>query len=345
MATNLNSPTHPVRMVLMRIKSVVSLAAATVLALSACGQADSSDKLAVTTSFYPLTYIVQQIGGDAVEVTDLTPPGADAHGVELSPREVADLEKSDLVLYVKTLSPAIDNAIDAAELGALDIGESVDLLSYKDIEQGVMLGDDDDADADHHEDTDGEHHEDGDHHDHEGGEHHHGTHDPHFWTDPSRMMEAADVVATKLQELDPDNAETYSANLATLREDLQGLADDIAKLDPAQCRTDSFVVTHMAFSYLAQNAGLHQIGIAGFDPEIEPSPARVREIAQAAKELDINTVFATSDAEVKSANAIATEAGMDVQILDPAATQRDPELDYVEVMRHNIQLLRDSLGC
>lgn len=305
---------------------------ASALALSACtstpnNAASSSapaDKLKVTTSFYPLTYLTEKIGGERVSVTDLTPPGADAHGVELSPKEVAALSESDLVLYVAKLSPAIDDAIKASGVSALNIGDHVSLLPFD------KLGGD-------------PHGHDGHDHDHHG--HDHGTHDPHFWTDPSRMILAADEIAHQLTHLDKAHKDTYEANAQAVKAEIKGLVDELANMDVKQCRTDSFLVSHKAFAYLALESGLHQIGIAGFDPEIEPSPARIREIQELVKEHKIDTVFATSDGEMKTAKAIGQEAGLKVEILDPAATQRDPKMDYVDVMKHNIELLRSSMGC
>ncbi|MEW6943013.1 metal ABC transporter substrate-binding protein [Trueperella pyogenes] len=309
---------------------------ASALALSACtstpnNAASSSapaDKLKVTTSFYPLTYLTEKIGGERVSVTDLTPPGADAHGVELSPKEVAALSESDLVLYVAKLSPAIDDAIKASGVSALNIGDHVNLLPFD------KLGGDPHGHA-----TEPAGHD----HDHDG--HDHGTHDPHFWTDPSRMILAADEIAHQLTHLDKAHKDTYEANAQAVKAEIKGLVDELANVNVKQCRTDSFLVSHKAFAYLALESGLHQIGIAGFDPEIEPSPARIREIQELVKEHKIDTVFATSDGEMKTAKAIGQEAGLKVEILDPAATQRDPKMDYVDVMKHNIKLLRSSMGC
>ncbi|MEW6965312.1 metal ABC transporter substrate-binding protein [Trueperella pyogenes] len=309
---------------------------ASALALSACtstpnNAASSSapaDKLKVTTSFYPLTYLTEKIGGERVSVTDLTPPGADAHGVELSPKEVAALSESDLVLYVANLSPAIDDAIKASGVSALNIGDHVNLLPFD------KLGGDPHGHA-----TEPAGHD----HDHDG--HDHGTHDPHFWTDPSRMILAADEIAHQLTHLDKAHKDTYEANAQAVKAEIKGLVDELANVNVKQCRTDSFLVSHKAFAYLALESGLHQIGIAGFDPEIEPSPARIREIQELVKEHKIDTVFATSDGEMKTAKAIGQEAGLKVEILDPAATQRDPKMDYVDVMKHNIKLLRSSMGC
>ncbi|MEW6902772.1 metal ABC transporter substrate-binding protein [Trueperella pyogenes] len=326
----------------MRYK-LLPLIFASALALSACtstpnNAASSSapaDKLKVTTSFYPLTYLTEKIGGERVSVTDLTPPGADAHGVELSPKEVAALSESDLVLYVAKLSPAIDDAIKASGVSALNIGDHVNLLPFDKV-GGDLHG----HGHDHHDHATEPAGHDHDHHGHD-----HGTHDPHFWTDPSRMILAADEIAHQLTHLDKAHKDTYEANAKTVKAEIMGLVDELANVNVKQCRTDSFLVSHKAFAYLALESGLHQIGIAGFDPEIEPSPARIREIQELVKEHKIDTVFATSDGEMKTAKAIGQEAGLKVEILDPAATQRDPKMDYVDVMKHNIKLLRSSMGC
>ncbi|QOR48452.1 zinc ABC transporter substrate-binding protein [Trueperella pecoris] len=342
----------------MKITKIVSVLFASALALSACSTSApkaaettsaAADGLKVTTSFYPLTYLTQEIGGEHVTITDLTPPGADAHGVELSPKEVASLESSDLVLYVAKLSPAIDDAIKASGISAINIGEHVNLLPFTE-----LGGDPHDHDHDHEAEATGEAHDhDHDHeaeatadaHDHDHAGHDHGTHDPHFWTDPSRMILAADEVAAELSKLDSAHKDTYTTNAEKVKSELKGLVDELKAIDAKQCRTDAFLVSHKAFSYLALESDLDQIGIAGFDPEIEPSPARIREIQQLVSEHKIDTVFGTSDGEMKTAKAIGDEAGLKVEILDPAATQRDPKMNYVDVMKHNIELLRSSMGC
>lgn len=318
----------------MSKRKLAAVVIASTLALGACSASveppetpgDRDGQINVTTSFYPLTFLVEEIGGQNVTITDLTPPNADAHGIELSPREVADLEKSDLVLSIEMLSPAIDNAIAASNKDAVNIGSSVNLLTYE------ILGGDPHAqgqDVEHATDDHGDH----------------GTHDPHFWTDPNRMMLAADQVATELTELDPDNSQVYEKNLVAVKERLQALVDEVDSINSSQCRTNAFLVTHKAFAYMAYEGDLLELGIAGFDPEIEPSPARVREVTQLATEHKLDTVFATSDGEVKTASAIGDEAGLTVEVLDPAATQRDTDLDYIQVMERNLELLKSSMGC
>ncbi|MDR6938986.1 metal ABC transporter substrate-binding protein [Arcanobacterium hippocoleae] len=364
---------------------LIAVAAAAVYALGACSTTDNSTpsdtsatKLKVTTSFYPLTYLVKEIGGENVSVIDLTPPTGSAHDAEISPAQIVDMEKSDAVFYLATLSAAVDKAVEnAAVKNAVNIGESVNLIKQTDIAafSESLPSVDADLDNQHESETHDEHlhanqnhaekhehenehahdHEHEHEHEHEHGhdhehehehEHNHGIYDPHFWTDPSRLALAAPVIANTLGKIDNANKSTYEENATAVADKLNTIANEFKNtLSTKQCRTNAFIVTHLAYGYLAAQNNLKQIGIAGFDPDIEPSPARINQIKEAAKQYNIDTIFATSDTEKTVASAVANETGTKVEILDPAATQRDSQKDYIAVMRENFKLLQNSLGC
>lgn len=126
----------------------VALTAALVAAgvgLSACGSADPAPtadatnaagqggKIAVVASFYPLAYAVQQVGGDKVEVTNLTKPGAEPHDLELTPQDVATVTEAKLAVYEKGFQPAVDKAIADQQVSAFDVATVADLsLRYTD---------------------------------------------------------------------------------------------------------------------------------------------------------------------------------------------------------------------
>lgn len=328
--------------------------AAAALALSACS-ADSTegtdnssgDQLSVTTAFYPLAFLVEEIGGEQVNITDLTPPGSDAHGVELAPRDIADLQKSDLVIYLKTLSPAIDDAVASADLSnVLNVGDHVELLTTDHLEESTGESASE-SDHDHGEDDEhAENDEHPEHDDHDHAEHDHGIYDPHFWTDPGRMALASEIIADSLAEADPDNAEEYKERAKALSKRLNELAGKYeSTFSPSQCDATQFIVTHKAFGYMAHEYGLTQIGIAGIDPDLEPSPARIAEIKAVVDENQLNTIFTTNDGETKVANAVAEETGAKAALLDSAATQIDANKDYIQVMEDNLDALAESMGC
>lgn len=98
--------------------------------LSACGGAEPGDSggTEVVAGFYPLAFVAEEIGGDAVEVTNLTPAGAEPHDVELSVRDVETVGSADLVLYLgQGFQPALEDAVESAGVAAVDLLDGLDL--------------------------------------------------------------------------------------------------------------------------------------------------------------------------------------------------------------------------
>ena len=331
-------------------------AAATALALSACtstaSSGDSSSKdgsLTVMASFYPLKYLAEKVGGEYVSVTSLTPDGAEPHDLELSPKMVDSLSSADAVIYLAGFQSAVDEAIEQqAPKTIIDVSSAAEL---------VEAGSDANHPAEEEEATDetqsGEteahdhDHEGHDHegHDHAGHDHHHDmSADPHFWLDPIRMAKAATLVGDKLAEADSAHADTYKANAKALAEELTTLGDTLVT-KTSKCQVKTFVTAHTAFGYLADRTGLTQVGISGLDPESSPSPARLAEIAQIAKEQGVTTIFTEALIDPKVAQTLADDLGITTAVLDPIESQTDTSKDYAATMNSNIDALTKALDC
>ena len=109
----------------------IALAGAALCGLTGCTGADAGERegLEVAVTSYPLQYVAEQVGGDHVTVTNLTPPGGDSHGLEPTPQVVAALEESRVVVHLSGgMQPGVDDAlaqqapeqlIDAADLADL----------------------------------------------------------------------------------------------------------------------------------------------------------------------------------------------------------------------------------
>jgi zinc transport system substrate-binding protein len=81
-------------------------------ALAACGGGGApGGKESVVASFYPLAFAAEEIGGDRVDVHNLTPAGAEPHDLEVSPRDVAEVHDADLVLLLgRGFQPQLEDA-------------------------------------------------------------------------------------------------------------------------------------------------------------------------------------------------------------------------------------------
>jgi zinc transport system substrate-binding protein len=105
-----------------RLLGLVSIALVVVVA-GCGGPVSDSGKETVVAAFYPLAWAAEEIGGSGVDVHNLTPPGAEPHDIELTPRDVDRVRKADLVLYLGDgFQPALEKAVEDRR------GLSIDLL-------------------------------------------------------------------------------------------------------------------------------------------------------------------------------------------------------------------------
>ena len=295
------------------------------LGATACGDdAPAADgRVAVTAAFYPYAFLVERIGGDAVALSTLTPPGAEPHDLELTARQTAALGESDLVVYARGFQPAVDEAVAAqARDAALDVNDVVELreASHEDGEE--------------HAEEDDEH---GD------GEEAHGDGDPHLWLDPSRYAAVGSAIAERLAELDPDNATSYAERAEELTAELTALDSELAT-GLQDCERREIVTSHDAFGYLAERYDLEQIAVTGITPEEEPTPGRLAEVARLAEQRGVTTVFFEELLSPRTAESLAREIGASVAVLNPL--EGPPESgDYLTAMRTNLDALRAALGC
>ncbi|WSQ09070.1 metal ABC transporter substrate-binding protein [Streptomyces sp. NBC_01231] len=312
-----------------RLISTAAMTAVTALGLgtlSACSTdsaaAGNTDKFDVVASFYPLAFLAQEIGGDHVNVSDLTKPGQEPHDLEISAQQTAQLQESDAVLYLKNLQPAVDDAVAQSE-----IGTKIDAASLTSLEK-------------HGNEVGGHAAEHDDHADEELA----GL-DPHIWLDPVRYAQVAQGVGKAFEKADPDHAADYKKNTAALVTKLNALNTQF-KDGLTNTRTKVFITTHAAFGYLAERYGLTEEAISGLDPESEPSANRVKNLEKMAKADGVSTVFYETLVSDKTAKTIAADSHLRTDVLDPieGITSKSKGDDYFQVMESNLKALRTALG-
>ncbi|WP_147795913.1 metal ABC transporter substrate-binding protein [Cellulomonas sp. Y8] len=294
-------------------RALAAAAAVAVAAgLAACSPADADDRHDVVAAFYPLQFVAERVGGEHVAVTSLTPPGGESHDLELSPSAVSGLGAADLVVYLSGFQAATDAAVAATSPAhVVDAAEAAGLEVAPD---GVAPGAGDSL-------------------------------DPHFWLDPTRLADVAHQVADALAEVDPTHADDFATAADDLVADLDALDAELAD-GLAACRGATLVASHEAFGYLARRYGLHQVGLSGIDPEVEPSPARLRDVAATVEAEGVRTLFFETLTSPKVTQTLADDLGVATAVLDPLeGLAEDDERDYLDVMRDNLAALTGGLTC
>ena len=151
-----------------------------------CAGDEPDQRPTVVAAFYPLAWAAEQIGGDSIDVVNLTPPGAEPHDVELTPRDVEKIQNADLVLYLGSgFQPALEHAVEGRSGPALDLLDGQKLMTGADAEQGAY--------------------------------------DPHVWLDPSRFAAMVTLIGAQLH-LEPAAARLVAKLEALDSELADGLA-------------------------------------------------------------------------------------------------------------------------
>ena len=304
--------------------------------------------LTVSTSFYPIQYLAEAIGGDLVKVSTVTPSNVEPHDFELSGKETAELGKADLIAYVPGFQPSLDKAVKEVGSGptVVDLSKPADLVRHEGVEEGDEHGHEasDDASAAATDAATAESSEAGhDEHSHAEGEEHGHDLDPHFWLDPQRMITVAEALEASFAKIDPANANDYKAGLDKLKTALTNL-DTQYSTGLSTCQRTTFVTSHAAFGYMADRYKLTQTSISGIDPETEPSPAELANIKSVVQSTGTTTIFTEELVSPTTAQAIAAETGAGTDVLSPLESKPESG-DYTDAMTTNLDRLKVALAC
>ena len=280
---------------------------------------ESKSRPLIALSTYALYDAAKNIAGESMECFCVLPYGVEVHDFEPTPKIMARLHDADLVVFSGAgLQPWTHTFED--EKNGLDMSGYMKLL-----------------DAAHHDDDEEE-----------SGHHHESEFDPHYWLDTDNMIQVVNVLKEKFTKLLPANKELYSANAEAYIAKLKAI-DTQYRQKMLTCKIDTIVVDHNAFSYLAQKYGFHVESISGLSPDAEPSAKVMGSIIDKVKDNNITTIFFESFASDKVINAIATDAKVKVDFLQPIANITKDELQngstYYSLMMQNLEKISKAREC
>ncbi|MGO1769971.1 MAG: zinc ABC transporter substrate-binding protein AztC [Microbacterium sp.] len=302
---------------MIRRSTAVALALASAVAsLAGCAAAeDEGPHIVVTTNI--LGDVVGNVAGDEARVTTLMKPNADPHSFEISAREAAQLAEADLLVSNGLgLEEGVEqHLVTAADAGAprFVAGDRIDTLEYASSDASGP--------------------------------------DPHFWTDPARMVDVVEALGEDIGAIEGVDAERIEANADAYLSDLADLdaemSDAFAAI-PDERR--ALVTNHHVFGYLADRFDFRIIGAAvpGGTTLASPSAADLEELTTAIEETGVPTIFAESSQPDRLVQVLASEAGVDVDVAElyteslSAADEAAPT--YLDMMRVDTERISEGLA-
>ncbi len=274
----------------------------------------TSPQIHVVASFYPLYYFAKQIAGSRAEIINVTPAGAEPHDYEPSVGDIAQIEKSDLLILngggLEIWADKISSMLKKKKIVVVDAAG--DLITQEIEQEGTVVK------------------------------------DPHVWLDPVLAQKEVAKILQGLSTVDPVNKSLYEANTQQLTQKLQVL-DQAFSAGLKNCQQKNIVTSHAAFGYVASRYNLKQVPISGISPDSEPTPKQLAGVAQFAKSHQVSYIFFETLVSPKLAQTLAQEVGAKTLVFDPleglTKEEENRGVDYFSIQNENLMNLKTALQC
>lgn len=310
-------------------------------AMLALPAAIAAERIQVVTSFSILADMVQNVGGEHVEVTSLVGPDSDAHVFSPTPRDARALADADLVVFNGLLFEGwMERLIDSSDYHGplVTTTDGIDRLDYHGHDHGHAHGHDD---HDH-----GHDHDDHDDHGHDDHDHDHGDYDPHAWQDLAMGKVYVGNILEGLIEADPDNEAAYRENAERYINELEATDREIRELLGEIPASTSVITGHDSFGYFANAYGLRFLSPVGLSTEADPSAADMARLIDVIREQNVRALFHENMTSPAVINQLAEETGLPIAgtLYADALSAEGEASTYLGMMRHNAQVLHDALA-
>lgn len=281
------------------------------LSLVACGnkQGDKvtkdDGKVNVVTSFYGMKALVEEIGGEKVNMYNITPEGSEPHDFEPKAKDIKLIEEGDIFVYngaemehwvEKTLK-----AISNKNLVVVEASKDVEIIKNEE-----------------------------------------GKQDPHTWLGLSSSKIEANNIKNALIEKDANNKEYYEKNYNEFIKKIEVIEKEYGEKYKALKNKD-FITGHETFGYLCKDLGIVQKSIEGLFAEGEPSPKQMEELIKYCKENNVKVIFVEDLISPELSDTLAREiGGSTIKIYTLHSTEDNKS--FSEVLRYNVETIYEVLS-
>lgn len=284
-------------------------------ALSGCStsamERASDDRPVVLTTFTVLADVAQNVAGDHLRVESITKVGAEIHGYEPTPGDIARASEADLILdNGLNLESWFAQFVESVEVPHVVVSEGVEVL---DITEDAYAG----------------------------------KPNPHAWMSPVNVQIYVDNMVDAFSELDPEHARDFAANGAEYQAQLQEVQDELVTGLSALPENERALVTcEGAFSYLARDAGLTERYIWPVNAEQQATPQQIASAIEFVKADGVPAVFCESTVSDKPMQQVVEATGADfggTLYVDSLSEADGPVPTYLDLIRYDTTTIIDAL--
>jgi manganese/zinc/iron transport system substrate-binding protein len=233
----------------------------------------NNGKLNVVTTTTMITDLVNNIGGDLINVQGLMGSGVDPHLYKASEGDVTKLVNADIIFY-----GGLHLEGKLVEVFEKMAHQNIKTIAVSDaLDTKTLIG----------------------------SEYFQGNYDPHIWFNISYWKTITNYVVKTLSEANPENKVDFEANGKYYIEQLNQLETEIKSIIDTLPKDKRILVTaHDAFSYFGKEYGFNVVGLQGISTATEAGVQDVQKLAAFIIEHQVKAIFVESSVPKRTIEAL-----------------------------------------
>jgi zinc transport system substrate-binding protein len=285
-------------------------------------------RLRVSASIYPISMLVEEIGGNRVDVTTMIPPGVDPHHFELTPSSAKAVGESRVVFMIgggfDSWAPGEVQLAPAARSQSREPAPGGKAEQRAGLEEAPVsaftrvefhrLFPDSLIDLGH-------------------------TFNPHFWLDPLLARKMGEFIGLTLIGADPAGRPYYEKRMLAFAARVDSLHESVRER-LAETGIKAYVSFHPAWTYFGRRYGLREAGVVEKFPEHEPSARWVADLIREIESQGVKIMIVEMASDPGVVRGIAGDTGVRVLVLDPIGDPGAPGRNtYPGLIDYNVSVI------
>lgn len=282
-------------------------------------QSSKNEKFSVVTTNSILQDMVEQVGGDDVDVYSMVPRGTDPHEYEPKPEDIRATTGADVIFH---------NGLNLETGGNGWFTKLMETANKRDGEEVFSA-------SEHvepmHLTSEGKENEE----------------DPHAWLDMQNGIKYVEQITSVLKKKDAKNADAYQERADKYIAELNKLdAEAKAKFNDVPEGQRVLVTSEGAFKYFSKAYGITPVFIWEINTESQGTPEQMKQVLSKIEGSDVKSLFVESSVSPKSMEKVVKETGLPIYstvFTDSLAKEGENGDTYYAMMKWNIDHMHDGM--
>ncbi len=276
--------------------------------------------LNIVTTTTMITDLVENIGGENVNVEGLMGSGVDPHLYKASAGDVTKLTNADIIFYgglhLEGKLVEVFEKMETRNINTVAVSDALD--------KSTLIG----------------------------SEYFASNYDPHIWFDVNNWEQITQFVVEKLSEADPEHKTFFEENGTAYLEKLKNLNEEITSIISTLPQEKRILVTaHDAFSYFGKAYGFEVVGLQGLSTATEAGVQDVQNISAFIIENKIKAIFVESSVPKRTIEALQAAVNSKNQNVEIGGTLYSDALGnagtaegtYIGMFEYNVRTIVEAL--